>query len=271
MFKECNGCVQWPACLMYIVSIRWDFRVSETAMMEVVEDLNGELAIPDNFSRTVPPYDPTKPQHYASPSCTTNPQTTELCAMVGLTDIYAQVGQGSDVLGKAQSRGEKEDDDNDRNSAESADEPSEYPTDTSQLSETFNPDEITIEDEWEEEEEGKVETESGSELKAPSGPVSEIHTPSRLVLPEPKSDALPSPLSFPMNLPPPSHSTPAPAQSQSGAVREEEGKDEDASVMRILKRTSDETEGPGSKSTTPRIKRRNQVIYQTVEDEESEN
>ncbi|XP_076013250.1 lariat debranching enzyme [Genypterus blacodes] len=261
---------------------RWDFKASEAAMMEVVEDLNGELGIPDNFSRTVPAYNPAKPQYHASPSCNTNPQTTELCATLGLTDIHARVGQGVGTQGRAQGRGEEEEDAEDRHSVGSADEPSEYPTDSSQLSETFNPDEISIEDEWEEDEEGKVktETEGGSESKAPSGPVSDVHTPGRLVLPEPKSAASPGPLSSPMKLPPPSQSTPAPAQAQSGAEREDicagedvdadVDADADASTTRLLKRSSDESETPGSRNTTPKIKRRNQVIYQTVEDEESE-
>ncbi|XP_040912980.1 lariat debranching enzyme [Toxotes jaculatrix] len=255
---------------------RWDFRVSEAAMMQVVEDLSGELTIPDNFSRTVPPYDPNKPQHHAAPSCNTNPQTTELCATLGLTDIYAQAGQGEDELGRLQgSTGGEEDDDEDGNSVGSVDEPSEYPTDTSGLSSSFNPDEITIEDEWEEGEEGKDEAESKAAVegdKLPDVPVGEVHTPSRMVLPEPKSDVSPTHLSHLMNLPPPSHSTPAAVHSLSGAEREGlcEGGDEDTSAARILKRASDETGDPGSRGTTPRIKRRNQLIYTTVEDEECE-
>ncbi|XP_044073275.1 lariat debranching enzyme [Siniperca chuatsi] len=253
---------------------RWDFRPSEAAMMQVVEDLSGELAIPDNFSQTVPPYDPNNPQPHATPSCKTNPQTTELCATLGLTDIYAHVGQGGHELGRVQ----EEDDDEDAHSVASLDEPSEYPTDTSGMSSSVNPDEITIEDEWEEEE-GKEEVEGKSNSKAAvegdkrsDVPVGEIHTPNRMVLPEPKSDFSPTRLSHLMNLPPPSHSTPAVARSHSGTEREGlcEGDDEDATAVRILKRTSDETEAPGSRDTTPRIKRRNQVIYTTVEDEESD-
>ncbi|XP_076602624.1 lariat debranching enzyme [Chaetodon auriga] len=257
---------------------RWDFRASEAAMMQVVEDLSGELAIPDNFSRTVPPYDPNKPQPHATPSCSTNPQTTELCATFGLTDIYAQVGQGGVEVGTVQDSTGGEEEDEDGHSVESVDEPSEYPSDTSGLSSSFNPDEITIEEEWEEEEgeKGKEEVEGKSSSKAAvkgdSVPVNEIHTPSRMVLPKPKSDASPTLLSHLMNLPPPFHSTPAIVCRQSGAEREGhcEGDDEDATAVRILKRTSDETGDLGSRSTTPRIKRRNQVIYTTAEDDEGE-
>uniref|UniRef100_A0A8C4IYX8 Debranching RNA lariats 1 n=1 Tax=Dicentrarchus labrax TaxID=13489 RepID=A0A8C4IYX8_DICLA len=245
---------------------RWDFRASEAAMMEVVEDFNGELTIPDNFSQTVPPYEPNKPQPHASPSCNTNPQTTELCATLGLTDIYAQAGPGGDDLGRVQgSIGGEEDDDEDRHSVGSVDEPSEYPSDTSGLSSSLNPDEITIEDEWEEEEgeKGKEEVEGrsnaavkGDELS--NAPVGEFNTPSRMVLPEPKSEASPTRLSNIMNLPPPFHSTPC------------EGDDEDATAVRMLKRTSNETQDPGSRGTTPRIKRRNQVIYTAADDDEGE-
>ncbi|XP_059198654.1 lariat debranching enzyme [Centropristis striata] len=246
---------------------RWDFRASEAAMMQVMEDLSGELAVPDNFSQTVPAYDPSRPQHNAAPACSTNPQTTELCATLGLTDLYAHFGQGGDEMRRIQGSTGGEEDDEDGQSVGSADEPSEYPTDTSGLSSSVNPDEITIEEEWEEEEEEDKSNSKGANL-------SDVHTPSRLVLPTPKSDASPVPLSLLMNLPPPAHSTPAVARTQEGAGREErceeEDDDEDASAVRILKRSSDEAQAPDSRGTTPRIKRRNQVIYTTVEDEEGE-
>lgn len=251
---------------------RWDFSATEAAMMKVVENFSGELAIPYNFSQTVPAYDPKKPQPNTAPSCSTNPQTTELCATLGLTDIYALAGQGG-VLGSA---GGDDDDDEDGQSVGSADEPSEYPTDTSGLSSSYNPDEITIEEEWEEEEEiEEAEGNSKPEIKGEKlidSAASNIYTPSRLVLPKPKSDLSPPRLPNLMNLPPPSHSTPAvphshPAAEKEGGCEEEEN---DVSPVRFLKRTSDESGDPGSRGTTPRIKRRNQVIYATVEDEEDE-
>ncbi|XP_031729282.1 lariat debranching enzyme [Anarrhichthys ocellatus] len=246
---------------------RWDFTPSEAAMMQVVKDLGGDLAVPDNFSRTVQPYDPNKPQPHATPSCNTNPQTTELCATLGLTDLYAHVGQGGGDLSRIQGSTGGGDD-----GGESADEPSEYPTDTSGLLSSYNPDEITIEDEWEEEE-GKEEggcnppsAVKGANLS--DVPVGEVHPPGRMVLPAPKSDTSPTDLSPLMNLPPPSHSTPAVAPASSGAETEEHCEEDDDEASRTLKRTSDEAEAPGSKGTTPRIKRRNQVIYTTVEDDD---
>ncbi|XP_024116266.1 lariat debranching enzyme [Oryzias melastigma] len=204
---------------------RWDFRASEAAMMKVVEELSGDLDIPDNFNRTLPPYDPAHPQPHAPPAYSANPQTTELCARLGLSDIYIQAGQG----GAAVWGGDEED-----GSSGSAEEPSEYPSDSSGLSSSFNPDEITLEEEWEE----------GAEDVAES----KVHTPARMVLPEPKSNE------SPVNLPPPSHSTPRVDQC------DEEG---------TLKRASTEGGGPDSQGPTPRIKRRNQVIYAAADEDQS--
>ncbi|XP_017287283.1 lariat debranching enzyme [Kryptolebias marmoratus] len=235
---------------------RWDFRASEGDMMQVVEDFSGELCIPDNFSRTVSPYDPNNPQPNASPSCCTNPQTTELCAKLGLTDLFTQAGQGRGELGRCQSStgGEEEEEDG------SADEPSEYPSDTSGLSSSFNPDQITLEDEWEEEEE---EGEAKATERADES--SDIQTSSRLVLPEPKSSISPSPHSHLMELPPPSHSTPKAAPQQEGQC---DSFDEDATAARILKRSINEGKQPGSRGTTPTIKRRNQEIYKAEDEDE---
>lgn len=117
-----------------------------------------------------------------------------------------------------------------------------------------------------------VEGDSKAAVKGNKAPVGGVHTPSRMFLPPPKSDASPSPLFHLMNLPPPAHSTPAVARSHSAAGREEhcEDDEEDAPAVRTLKRTSDETKPPGSEGPTPRIKRRNQVIYTAVEDDEGE-
>lgn len=228
---------------------KWDFRVSEDDMMQVVENLNGKLSIPDNFSQTLPAYDPANPQPHMSPSYHINSQTTELCATLGLTDIYTLVGQDRSELaqGFSDSRGEEDD------GVESGDEPSEYPTDTSTLSSSFNPDEITLEDEWEEDEDEIKEQKDCA--KPPS--TGEIRTPSRLILPEPKSSVI----SDLMKMPPPLHSTPAQSESL------KESNNEDTAASRILKRNSDEKVNPTSRGM-PLIKRRNQDIDTAVDDED---
>lgn len=236
---------------------KWDFRVSEDDMMQVVEDLSGKLSIPNNFSPTLPAYDPANPQPQMSPSYNINPQTTELCAILGLTDIYALVGQGKGDLGQSFGDSIGEDDQD----VDSGDEPSEYPTDTSALSNSFNPDEITLEDEWEEEEE---EFKDSKDVPKPST-TGGIHTPSRLILPEPKSSISPCGPSDLRDMPPPSHSTPAPARSPPQNESPNDN-NEGVSAGRVLKRTSDEKVNPSSRGTTPLIKRRNQDIYTTVDD-----
>ncbi|XP_057707397.1 lariat debranching enzyme [Corythoichthys intestinalis] len=229
---------------------RWDFTVSEEALMKVVEQLNGELAIPNNFIRTVPPYEPSSPHFHAAPSYLANPQTTELCTILGLTDLYTQAGQVGATSGPQDSRVEEEDD------FQSGDEPSEYPTDISSASNSFNPDEINIEDEWEEEE-GEEHTESNTHSKPSSG---STHTPKTMVLPPPKSQVSPIVMPPLLDLPPHCQSTPTVPRLPPSDNDVESGE-------RFLKRTSEEAGDPGSQTTTPRIKRRNQIIYATVDDE----
>lgn len=257
-------------------------------MMQVVEDLSGILSIPDNFNPTVTPYDPNKPQPQITPSCSTNPQTTELCAMLGLKDIYAQTAQNDDRLRTVEGRAEirevdRDDDDednddidnddvDDRQSVGSAEEPSEYPSDISGLSNSMNPDEITIECEWdqneeeEDEKEAVVKTSAVKEEQLSPTPVDSINC--RMVLPNPKHDNSPSNLAYPLNLMPLVHSTPSLVLCETPADREGHCEDdEDATVLRNLKRASDETRVSDSRGTTPRIKRRNQCIYATMDDE----
>lgn len=248
-------------------------------MIQVLEDLSGSLSIPDNFSPTVTPYDPSQPQPQTSPSCSTNPQTTEMCAVLDLTDIYAKSGQNEDRLRRLDTRGDFReevdgddggggDDDNnndDGQSVGSVEEPSEYLSDISGLSNSLNPDEISIESEGEQNEEDQDEI---AEVTPPAGkdepvcsvPVGSNTAPAPLVLPTPKYDTSPSD--------PPVQSSPAARQNpvESEGPCEE---DEDGSLLRNLKRASNETGVPASSGTTSRIKRRNQGIYSAVEDDEA--
>ena len=61
-------------------------------MNTVIEDFGGNLTIPENFTQTVPAFDPnkSKAQNKCGPAQTeTNPQTTLLCSMLDLTDPNA--------------------------------------------------------------------------------------------------------------------------------------------------------------------------------------
>lgn len=242
-------------------------------MIQVLEDLSGSLSIPDNFSLTVAPYDPSKPQPQTSPSCSTNPQTTEMCAVLDLADIYAKSGQNEDRLRRPENREELDrddgDDDNNNNddghSVGSAEEPSEYLSDISGLSNSLNPDEISIESEGEQNEEERDESAEGTPPSAKDEQLCGVAagnnaTQTPMVLPAPKYDASPSD--------PPVQSAPAVCQSPvegEGPCEE----DEDGSLLRNLKRVSNETAVPASSGTTSRIKRRNQGIYSAVEDDEA--
>lgn len=259
-------------------------------MLEVVGDLGGELRIPENFCVTVPAYDPAQPQPQLAPAYATNAQTTELCATLGLTDIYAKAAGQRRGRGGA-SAGEEEDEEEENQSTGSAEEPSEYPTDTSGLSTSYNPDEITIEDEWEEEEEeeeggGGVKKGAGASSLSPDAVVPEGRDPespaqdvasSRLVLPPPR-------LSLPLDLPPPTHSDPGSAHSDPGSASPPQpapgtaspsysspssAQDGSPPLVRIPKRTSGEVGPAGATGNTPKIKRRNQTIY-TAQDDEDE-
>lgn len=251
-------------------------------MMEIVSALNGELSIPENFSPTVPAYDPSRPQPHAPPAYCTNPQTTELCATLSLVDIYALAGQSAQNSTSWREEGANEEEDEDNQSSGSVDEPSEYPTDTSVLSSSYNPDEITIEDEWEEEEEEEVEEKDGGEVKkpgtdavVPEAPVGvqdsdrdsspQREAMGRLVLPPPRTASKSDEASdLPLRLPPPS--TPF-SSCFSQTSSEEEGATPPA---RVPKRPSGETKGSFTPTgSTPRIKRRNQTIYAAADDEES--
>lgn len=239
---------------------RWDYGATDADMIQVLEDLSGSLSIPDNFSPTVTPYDPSKPQPQTFPSCSTNPQTTELCAVLNLTDIYAKSAQNDERLRRLESRGEcreeayrdygDEDNNDDGQSVGSAEEPSEYLSDISALSNSLNPDEISIESECEEDQDEKAEAEPLPNVPAAGGHTAQ--TP--MVLPTPKYDTTPSG--------PPVQSDPAESEGPCG-------EDEDGSPVRNLKRVSDETVVPTSSGTTLKIKRRNQDIYSTVEEDEA--
>ncbi|XP_006636459.1 lariat debranching enzyme [Lepisosteus oculatus] len=246
---------------------RWDYTASEEAKQAVVRELGGDLHIPENFSVTVPVYDPSRPQPQLPPCYALNPQTTEFCATLGLTDIYARAGQAGRATEEREGESEEEED---NQSSGSAEEPSEYPTDSSGLSSSFNPDEITIEEEWEEEEEGagkeKSKAAGGGSLPADGETSPAPPAIGRLVLPSPRTPEVPL---FSLDLPP-AASSPAPAPPPSTDGSPSEGGGGPLPPLRTPKRTSGETGNSGDTGNTPKIKRRNQTIYTAQDDEGSE-
>ncbi|KAM4626141.1 lariat debranching enzyme isoform 1-T2 [Discoglossus pictus] len=123
---------------------KWDFSATEDIKKLVLNDIGQDLAIPCNFSVTTPCYDPNKPQYNRSATHIINPQTTEFCARLGLVDLNAKIRQQED------DGGDYDIAENDDSSTGSAEDHSEYSTDTSILSSSINPDEITLEEDEEE-------------------------------------------------------------------------------------------------------------------------
>ncbi|XP_053554722.1 lariat debranching enzyme [Bombina bombina] len=124
---------------------KWDFSATDETKKEVLDDLCKDLIIPCNFSTTAVCYDPNNPQYNMVASHIINPQTTEFCARLGLVDLNAMVRQNENSE-------EYEGIDDDAESTGSAEEHSEYSTDTSILSSSINPDEIALDDDDEQEE-----------------------------------------------------------------------------------------------------------------------
>ncbi|XP_004712150.1 lariat debranching enzyme [Echinops telfairi] len=230
---------------------RWDYSATEETMKEVLEKLNHDLRVPCNFSVTVACYDPSKPQNQMQLVHTINPQTTEFCAQLGLTDINVRLQKASEEPHLRDESEEQED-------VESSDsgEPSEYNTDTSALS-SINPDEIMLGEEDEEEEEDSI-TSARSDMNTPSVEPSSDQTsdfsasfsdvrilPSSMIV---SDDTLGSPI----------------AREGTPGEPEESGSGKDLTGV-PLKRLSDEHEPELRK----KIKRRNQAIYAAVDDDDA--
>lgn len=218
--------------MLLLFDFRWEYSATEQMKQEVLKDLGNDLTIPCNFSVTLPCYDPNNPQHKRVASHVINPQTTELCARFGLIDINAKVGQLDDEGGEFDAA-----EDNDAESSGSIEDPSEYSTDTSVLSSSFNPDEITLDDD---DDDVPVRSVEPSLEYSPSFSNSRVLPDSMAVSSDDAMD-----------------STNDEQERSESSQTEGEGKNPE----RQLKRLSDEN-GRG----TVRIKRRNQAIY-TAQDE----
>ncbi|KAM4025271.1 lariat debranching enzyme [Anomaloglossus baeobatrachus] len=214
---------------------RWDYSATVQSKQEVLNDLNNDLSIPNNFRVTLPSYNPNNPQRQRVASHVVNPQTTEFCAQFGLIDINAKVCLRDDggEFDAAQ--------DNDDSSG-SVEDPSEYSTDTSILSSSINPDEITLEEDEE-------------DLSLQSVEPSPEYTPD---LSESFSNVRDLPDSMALSSDDAMDSTNDEMERSESSQTEGEGK----TPERQLKRLSDENE-----QGNVRIKRRNQAIY-TAKDED---
>ncbi|KAM6161149.1 lariat debranching enzyme isoform 2-T2 [Erethizon dorsatum] len=229
---------------------RWDYSATEEAMKEVMEKLNNDLKVPCNFSVTAACYDPCKPQMQVQLVHRINPQTTEFCAQLGITDINVRLQKAKQEHHLC---GEYEEQD-DVESNDSGEEQSEYNTDTSALS-SINPDEILL-DEEEEAEDNIVHSDVNAPSVEPSShQASDFSTSFSDVRILPGSMIVSS-------------------DDVSGSPAGREGKADEAVELGDgedftevpLKRLSEEHEPEQRK----KIKRRNQAIYAAVADDDSD-
>lgn len=227
--------------------IKWDYSVSEENIAELLEEQGHDLQIPNNFSPTVPVYDPANPQKSRESVHLINPQTTEFCATFGLNDLNAKVKQMEDE-GLI-------DEEDDIDGAENPEEPSDYTTDTSGLSSSINPDEITLEDDVDD----NGELSAHSVEPSPDHPFTDSSTnlsdvrdlpDSMIVSSDETQDSANEELD----------------RSGDSSMTEGEGK---STLTKAVKRNSNEHEN-GS-SGIKLIKRRNQNIYRTQLDENEDN
>ncbi|XP_021790519.1 lariat debranching enzyme isoform X3 [Papio anubis] len=228
---------------------RWDYSATEEGMKEVLEKLNHDLKVPCNFSVTAACYDPSKPQTQMQLIHRINPQTTEFCAQLGITDINVRLQKSKEehhVCGEYEEQDDVE-------SNDSGEDRSEYNTDTSALS-SINPDEIML-DEEEEDEDSIVSARSDMNTPSvePSDQASEFSASF--------SDVRILPGSMIVSSDDTVDSTVDREGKPGGTV--ESGNGEDLTKV-PLKRLSDEHEPEQRK----KIKRRNQAIYAAVDDDD---
>lgn len=227
---------------------RWDYSATEEAMKEVMEKLNHDPKVPCNFSMTAACYDPSKPQTQVQLVHRINPQTTEFCAQLGVTDINVMLQKAKEeqpLRGEYEQQGDLGTDD-------SGEDRSEYNTDTSALS-SINPDEIMLEEEEEEEEVVSAHSDMHMPSVEPSDQASDLSTSFSDIRNLPSSMFVSS-----------DDASPSPASGEERPGETVESGDEKDLTEFPLKRLSNEHEPEQRK----KIKRRNQAIYAADDDDD---
>uniref|UniRef100_A0A8D0B8Z8 Debranching RNA lariats 1 n=1 Tax=Salvator merianae TaxID=96440 RepID=A0A8D0B8Z8_SALMN len=224
---------------------KWDYNVTEEDIKQILEEANHDLQVPHNFSPTVACYDSDKSQQHVEVVHRINPQTTEFCARFGLVDINEKIQQLREEILEHK---DKEEEEEEVESTGSAEEPSDYNTDVSGLSTSFNPDEIILD-------------EDSADEESDRGPVDPtLDGPSNVSTTFSDIRILPDSMTVSPN------NTVDIAGDQLEILSEVNQTDEQRPSEKPLKRISDGEENSGIK----RIKRRNQAIYASKDEDEIE-
>ena len=150
---------------------RYDFSVTDAELESLAADFGDVYKVPDNFEVTVVPYNPQMAKRKApAPQININPQTTLICDMLGVTDpfaIFSGRQQFSGALDVGAVPGAANDDTNTNDSLDVDDrdegilDDSDFINSTLESSSsfaavnsTFNPDEISLEDLDDDDEDG---------------------------------------------------------------------------------------------------------------------
>ncbi|KAL8220227.1 UNVERIFIED_CONTAM: lariat debranching enzyme [Gekko kuhli] len=221
---------------------KWDYSVTEEDIKAVLEEANNDLRIPQNFSSVSS--NGNKSQQKSAPVHRINPQTTEFCAQFGLVDINDRIQQVREEI-IAQRGDREEEEEEEEEEVDSTGEASDYNTDVSGLTASVNPDEIILDDEASGEEDPDDSSDQQSDTTSTYSELRRL--PSSMTVSDDGLDSANTDL----------------GQLSSGNQGEEQN-----TSNKFLKRTSIENEG--EKSGEKKIKRRNQAIYASQEEDEVE-